>query len=395
MGNFDKMFELETGMTVSFPGGVFVVASAAEIECLRAQQAERGFGASQLVALPPDAPLPPDVVAQARVLVLEVDPSDKASLRRLSLVRAERGGLPVIAAVHDAHVSLLRTIVRQGIADIAVLPFAPDELTSQVLDAAARLAEAAPEHVLAPIVTVVHSAGGCGATTVITHLAAALAQQFGGSRRVCVVDLDLQSGEVASFVGQSPRVTVASLLEAGDRLDPELLNGAITDTGQGFSIIAAPNEIVPLDTVNDDQLLKLLRLVRREFDFVLVDLPADWTNWALSVAVSSSQILLITDFSIASLRQARRRIELLSSVGVERDKLGVVVNRVERRLFKTIGVDEVREALKREILATLATEGAAMSSAQDEGLLITEVSHRSRFAADIRSLAQMLVSTGE
>ena len=149
--------------------------------------------------------------------------------------------------------------------------------------------------------------------------------------------------------------------------------------------------ITPLETVNVDQLLALLDIVRREFDFVLVDLPADWTNWALSVTLTSSEVLLITDLSIASLRQAKRRVELLTSVGLERSKLQVIVNRVERRLFKTIGVDDVREALKCEVLTSLTAEGAVMSSAQDQGLLISEINHRSKFAADIRRLASLLL----
>ncbi len=395
MGNFDKSFGLDAGMTLTLPGGVFIVANAADIDRLRASTVVKGFGETAFVPLPPDAALPAEVVARARALVLEVDPSDRASLRRLSQLRTERGDLPIIAAIQDANVALVRTLVREGIADIAVLPFAAEELSSQILDATAKLAGRDVDHTLAPMVTVIRSAGGCGATTVVTHLAAALAGKSGKDRRVCVVDLDMQSGEVAPFVGKSPKVTIASVLEAGDRLDAEMLRGALTDSGHGFSIIAAPDMITPLESVNVDQLLKLLSLVRKSFDIVLVDLPADWTNWALSVAAESSELLLITDLSIASLRQAKRRLGLLSSVGVKKEKIGVVVNRVERHMFKTIGVDQVRDALKCDVLTTLAAEGVAMSAAQDEGLLISDVSRRSKFAADIHSLAQQLVSKGE
>lgn len=395
MGNFESAFKRDTGMAVSFPDDVFIVANAADVALLRATPAGASIGNAELLALKSDAPLPADLVARASVLVLEVDPTDPGSLGRLSRARAERKDLPIIAAIHDANVALVRTLIRQGIADIAVLPFDVDELITQILDAKASCTAKGAQSALAPMATVVRSSGGCGATSVITHLAAELARQFGDSRKVCVVDLDLQSGEVAPFVGLSPKVTVMDLLEAGDRLDAELLHGAVTKSAYGFSVIAAPEAITPLDAVNVDQLLRLLRLTREEFGFVLVDLPADWTNWALSVAIASSDVLLITDLSIASLRQAKRRSDLLASVGVDRKRLGVIVNRAQRRLFKTIGVDEVSEALKCDVLTTLAAEGGALSSAQDEGVLITEVSHRSKFAADIRLLAQLLVRRSE
>jgi pilus assembly protein CpaE len=160
------------------------------------------------------------------------------------------------------------------------------------------------------------SAGGCGATTVITHLAAALAKIDTSGKGVCVIDLDLQSGDVASYVGKEPTVTLSALLDAHDRLDGDMVRSAITDTGYGFSVIAAPDAITPLDTVDVDQLLQLLSLARRQFGHVLVDLPADWTNWALSTVVASTNVLMVTDLSISSLRQAKRRIDLLRSVGV-------------------------------------------------------------------------------
>lgn len=395
MGNFESDFVLGAGMAANLPGDVFIVANAVDLARLRATPIGASVGNAGLLALPPNAALPSDLVARARVLVLEVDPSDPASLRRLSRARAERADLPIIAAIQDASISLVRNLIRQGIADIAVLPFDADELAPQILDARANYAGNAPQSALAPMATVVRSNGGCGATTVITHLAAGLARHFNGARKVCVVDLDLQSGEVAPFLGLSPKVTVVDLLEAGERLDSELLRGAVTETAHAFSVIAAPEVITPLETVDVDQLLRLLTLVREEFGFVLIDLPADWTNWALSVVIASSEALLITDLSIASLRQAKRRCDLLSSIGVDRKRIDVVVNRVQRRLFKTISADEAGEALKCDIVATLASEGAALSSAQDEGLLITDVTHRSKFAADIGSLAQLLATRSE
>lgn len=390
MGNFETLSELKADMAFSLPGGLFIVAGEREIDRLRAMRLADSFGRATLVPLAAAASVPADIVASARILVLEVDPDSDASLRRIAAIRKERPNLPIIAAVARADVSLVRTLIRQGVADVATLPFNTDELASQVLDATAALAEHASEQDLAPLFTVVRSIGGCGATSVITHLAAALSQTVATPRGVCVVDFDLQGGDVASFLGLRPKVTVSALIEASDRLDDDLLKSAITATSHGFSVIAAPDAITPLDSLDVDQALKILKLLRQRFDYVLLDLPADWTNWGLSAALASGELLVVTDLSIASLRQAKRRLQLLDSIGVEKKHVRVVVNRVERRLFKTIGVDEVKEALDCEVAASLATEGPALRSAQDQGLLITEVTGKSKFFGDIRALALTL-----
>lgn len=395
MGKSETDFVLDAGMDVNLPQGACVVANASAIDQLRADDSSDRFSGVRFIALDAAAPVPDDAIASASVLVIEVNPDDKASARRIAQVRNARPNLPLIVALHDANVGLVRTLVRQGVTDVAELPFVPGELLSQLLDADATARHVASGQPVAPLVTFARSTGGCGTTTVITHVAQALGRALDDGKRICVVDLDLQSGDVASFVGQNPRITVADLLAAGERLDAEFLRSAVTDSNKGFSLIAAPDVITPLESVDTDSLLRLLTLVRREFDYVLIDLPADWTSWALSVAVASSEVLLVTDLSIASLRQARRRLDLLASVGLDKARIRVVVNKVERRLFKTIGVNEVREALDAAVIGTLANEGSGISTAQDQGLLFTEIKHNSRFGSDIAALADKLVKGGD
>lgn len=390
MGNYEKTDDLGAGMTPLPPGRFFIVAREAELAGLRFHSALPGVSNSTFVPLAPNAPLSDEVVRAAQVLVLEVDPADDQSLRRVAKIRTERPNLPIIAALDQADVLLTRTLIRQGIADVAILPFSPEELASQILEQFTQVAEQAAQEDLAPMITVVRSTGGCGATTVVTHLAQALVEEHAGGRGVCVVDLDLQGGDVAAFLGETPAVTLSALLEAGDRLDHDLLGSAITQTQFGFSLVASPDAITPLETVDVDQLLKILRLLRSEYDHVVLDLPASWTNWTLSAALASTEVVMITDFSISSLRQAKRRLQLLASVGVPREHIKVVVNRVERRLFRTIGVNDVSEALQCNVVASLTMEGPALRSAQDQGTLISSIAAKSKFAGDIRLLAKLL-----
>lgn len=371
--------------------GLVLVASAEDLDRLKAAAPE--LAAARYHACDAAAALPAEVLAGAAMAVVEVDPANEASLARLYALRCNQPGLPVIAALRQADAQAVRKVMRLGAADVAALPFDPLELVEQLREVASSSAAAAPARLLAPMYTVVGSAGGCGATTVITHLAEYLARS-GGGRRVCVVDLDLQAGEVAYYVGQEPRVTIAALIEAGDRIDREFLRTATTDSQHGFSVIAAPETITALDEVEPDHLLKLLELVRTEYDVVLVDLPGDWTGWSLSVVLASTRVVMVTELSVASLRQARRRLQLLASVGLPADRVEVVANRIERRLFRSIGVKEAADVLGQPIVAEIAEAGDEMVQAQDEGRLITDIHRHSRFASDVEALAQTLIQEG-
>ena len=96
--------------------------------------------------------------------------------------------------------------------------------------------------------------------------------------------------------------------------------------------------------------------------------------------------------TLASLRQAKRIVELFDTVGIEARRVQLVVNRVERKLFKAIGADDVAETLKRPVMATVTLEPAVLGTAQDQGLLAGQANRRSRFAADLRGLGEAVAA---
>ncbi|HEU4651864.1 MAG TPA: division plane positioning ATPase MipZ [Croceibacterium sp.] len=336
--------------------------------------------------------LPPEVLRHAQCIVLEVDPLDELSLARMEQVRRTRPAMPIIAAIENADFNLTRILVRQGVFDVVALPFDVQEVVSRVMDASAVLA-ASDRPRLAPMVTLAKAINGIGSTTVVTHLAAALAD--GGRRRVCVVDLDLQYGQVANYFGIAPALSVVDLLEAGERLDGHLVRNVAADTGRGPFVIGAPTVIAPLEAVDLDRLLHMLDTVRQEFDFVLVDLPANWTNWTLSAALASSQIVLLTDQSVNGVRQAKRCLELFDSIEMATGSVGIVVNRYEKKLLQKIGLGDITRVLQKDVLATLALDKSGLPAAQDQGLLLDQVSRKARFSSDIAGLAGQLESLGE
>ncbi len=373
-------------------GELVLVARAEVIAALEASGEQDRLGPLACHAAAPDGAVEDGWVESAKALVIEVEAGNAGSLERIAQVRARHPELPVIAALEATDVKLARALLHQGVNDIARLPIDCPELAEQIDELPAPAAAAAVRQ--APLVLVTGSTGGCGTTTVLTHLAANLSEQGKGAGRVCVLDLDLQGGEVAYYVGQIPRVTVSTLLEAGDRLDAEMLQSALTDSHHGFAIVAAPASITALDDVDQDRLLELLALVRSTFDMVLVDVPVDWSGWALSLALAADRVVLVTELSVAGLRQAKRRLDLFSSVGVKSDRVMVVANRVEHHLFKAIGLDDAEEALGCQVAVSIADEGEHMVAAQNEGRLLTDLHKHSRFASDIASLARSLVLEG-
>lgn len=395
MGTHDLLTEHLKEAALRTSSRILVIAAPHHVEALIQAAGAEVIPGLHTAELASGAPVPQGLLGDTSILVIEVDPADRASMKRVGDVREAHPHLPVVAAIRDASLSLVRTLVREGISDVVALPFELNELLQITLDAAAK-ADAGPgagrDTVLAPLVAVARSLGGCGATSLLTHLAADLGQHARTGRGAVIVDLDLQFGSVADYLGIKPRGTLADLLGAEERLDEELIRSVATEAGDGVWVIAAPDAIMPLESVDIDMLLRMIRLLRHQYDYVLLDLPANWTNWALSAALAADSIVLVVELTIASLRQAKRRLELFRSVGIDDRAVEIVVNRAEKRLFRSIGLTDVAETLGRPVLASVALEAPLVSTAQNQGCLVTRMHRKSKFARDIGALGALLRS---
>lgn len=386
MGSHDHIFDLSEEHTLRFPERLVIAASPERLVDLRAEASAALLAGVAQVPLHDSPDLDDERLSSASLVVLEVEPSNPTSLNRLTKLREKRPDLPVIAALSSPTLSVVQAIVRHGVADVVALPFVVTELVQACVNAAVNQGRAvlAPT-TLAPLIAVVRATGGSGATTIATHLAGELATT--SSRGCCLIDLDIQNGTVADYLAIRPRRTIADLLEAEDRVDRELFHSVVTTHQSGLTVVAAPEDIMPLETINPDQLLRILDLARREYDWVVLDLPSNWTSWNLSTVLAASKVLMVVEMNIPSLRQAKRRLQLFASVGVRPDAVEVVVNRLEKRLFKTISLSDVEASLGCTVLSGIHAEGDAVSAAQDQGLLTGQVARRSRFNSDIVKLA--------
>lgn len=383
----NSVFNLSAQMQLDGIANCLVVARDVHLAAVRAALQDAPSGSIRLEAREPAEALDRNMLDKVSVLVIEIDPNEPRSLDRVAQVADRRPDLAVIAAIENASVAVVRTLLKRGVRDVVTLPFDRDELFNAVIELGSN--QPSSQITVAPMAAVLGSAGGVGATTVITHLAEAIAGGL-GEPRCCIIDFNIQFGEVAALLGQDPATNILDLIEADQRLDQDMIRDAALDTGRGVYVLAAPDHISPPEFLNAEAILDIVALARREFDYVLLDLPANWTNWSLSAACAADRIIILTDNSIRTLRQAKKCVNLLDSVDYPKAQTKVVVNKFQKRLFGVIGTDEVFAALGLEVIATLPEHKGGLSDAQDQGLLLSDVEKRAPFVRAIDALATAL-----
>jgi pilus assembly protein CpaE len=337
-----------------------------------------------------------DEMSAAAVAVVQVDADTPASIKRFERLVAADPNLPVITAAYEPPLALVRSLLRMGAHDVLPLPLTLEELETSIAPLARQIEEKDVQvHArTSRLVTMVRARGGCGATALLSQLACRFARneaQFG--REACLIDLDVQFGDVAFQLGLEPKLTLTELIEAGSRLDGEMMRSVAVPHSSGLAVIAAPAEVLPLEAMSSDQVLAVVDQAQRDFGTVFVDLPANWTHWSLSLVARSDLVLLVTELSVSGLHQARRQLDLLRDQDLGDVRVDVVLNRLEKSLFKTIRTSDVETALGRAASYTIVNEAAVMTAAIERGILIDEVKRKSALGRDLDMLETGMVSS--
>jgi pilus assembly protein CpaE len=212
------------------------------------------------------------------------------------------------------------------------------------------------------------------------------ANEAARGREACLVDLDVQFGDVAFQLGLRPKLSLTELLDAGARLDGDLVRATATEHPSGLKVIAAPKDMMPMEGMNGDHVLRIVDIATHEFGSVFVDLPTNWTNWSLSLVARSDLVILVTELTVAGMHRARRQLDLLNSQDLGNLEVRVLVNRYDKVLARTVGLSDAAKALGREVSYTVANDFPLMRSAIDRGIPISEIRRKTALGKDLDTL---------
>jgi pilus assembly protein CpaE len=298
-------------------------------------------------------------------------------------------GTQVLATASQLTPSAVRRLLRDGVADFVPQPLARADVIDAINAALGRKqgtgGDGGPR---GSVVTFLHASGGVGASTLAVNAAAALAHpKRRVTREVCLIDLDVQFGTAALYLDLEAGTQLLHMAREPKRLDAELLRGAMLKHRSGIQVLSGPPSPMPLEAVRPELVGSLLDLGRREFDFVVVDLPQALTSWTEAVLTRSDLIFVVTQLNVGAVRQTRRLLTVLQEEGFYQLPLKLVLNRYEGGLFTGIRVRrrQAERALDRKFDYYVPNAYQLIVGALNQGRTVFELKPRSKFCRHVRA----------
>ncbi|WP_113911834.1 AAA family ATPase [Roseovarius dicentrarchi] len=314
-------------------------------------------------------------------------------------------GIKVILIADDVSPTALHTLLRQGADEFVPYPLPEGELQAAI-DRLRQPAEpAAPSTNIAAnaagqkgALLAVHGlAGGTGATTLAVNLAWELASiSKDKAPRVCVIDLGLQFGSVATCLDLPRREAVFEMWSDTETMDEDIFKQALVSYQDRLWVLTAPPEMLPLDMITSEDVNKVLDLACGHFDYVIVDMPATLVQWTEAVLTAAQIYFMTMEMDMRSAQNTLRLKRALQAEDLPVEKLRFCMNRAPKftDLNGKARVKRMAESLEIGIELQLPDGGKAVSQGTDHGLPLANSAPKNPLRKEIAKLAASLHALG-
>lgn len=235
------------------------------------------------------------------------------------------------------------------------------------------------------LITVYSAKGGCGKTTIASNLAAALSKD--NSTSVCLVDMDLQFGDIATALRIHPTKTVTSALEMGESIDIEGLNKVLLRYENMFDVLLAPTNPSDVEMLNPEFLSKIVATLQHNYDFVVIDTSPALSEVIVRMLRDSDLVLLLTTLDMPAIKNLKLTISALDALGLSKSRRRLILNKSDLK----VGLDAKDvEALVDEDISIQVPSSTKVTSASNEGQLVIQAHPHNPVSKAIFQLANQV-----
>lgn len=270
--------------------------------------------------------------SDADVLLVGCDEGSEDALRLIDWWTASRPGRPVVVLTENHSNGFVEDAFAAGADDLIVLdkgpfvtPASARHVAFSIEKAVARktspaeLAEATGK-----LICVLGPKGGIGKTITACNLALALAMR---GKRVVLVDLDLQFGDVALSLGLTPDTTVYDLAVSGGELDESKIDAFLMTHQAGLRVLAAPARPDQAQAITPEFLSDVYDILRGPYDYIIVDTPPSFSPEVITSIDVSAYVCMVGMLDALSLKNTRLGLETLELMGYDSERVRIVLNR--------------------------------------------------------------------
>ena len=298
------------------------------------------------------------------VVIVDTRGDATSTMSNIERVRGASPGAGIFAVALVAEPDVILHSMRAGANEFFTWPPAEEAFHSAVRRTAGRRETAQGARPPATTLVFFGAKGGAGTTTLAVNCGVEIARL--SKRSTVIVDLKPGLGEVGLFLGVRPRYTLLDAIDNLHRLDREFLRERVVKHKSGLEILAGSDQFDRPGAADGGGIEELLRLLTRQYDYIIVDAGSQINSCTVSALYSADQLFLVANPDVPSVRNAQRLLDRVRQLGACGERVRVLLNRAAEPF--PIPPKQIEGALGHPIHHTFPSDYKTVSTALNSGV---------------------------
>jgi len=325
--------------------------------------------------------------ARPSIVIIDISKKTELSLDIISKISVNHKTCKIIVTSSDYSTEFIIKAMRAGAREFLPKPILKDDLRLALNKLKEQVIGLHSEDRKCRVITTFSNKGGIGKTALATNLALELATMT--KEKVALIDLNLQLGDITTFLDINPSFDISYVVQNLSRIDETFLLSTLEkykDTS--LYVLADPPYLEQSEDISAEQIGKLFEVLKQAFSYIIVDTSANFDGKTITALDNSDLILLVSIVNLPAVRNCQRCLDLFERLGYDKDKTKIVLNRYMEN--DEIKVEDVEEVLGQKIYWKIPNNYFTIMSAINKGIPVGLINAESNISQSYRELAAML-----
>ena len=243
------------------------------------------------------------------------------------------------------------------------------------------------------IINIMGSKGGVGTTTIAVNLAVSLVEKK-SVQSVALIDMNLLFGDIPLFLEIEPKYNWSEITKNISRLDDTFLKNILSVDSSGVCVLPSPSYLSNQNMATPAIMERLLIVMRRMFDFIIIDSGQSLGDISLKILEMSDTVLLISALSLPCLSNTNKLLKTFSDFGVpKKENIKIIINRYLKK--SEISVKDAEISLEKKIFWTIPNDYQTTVTAINRGKALAQFAPREEITKNFQQLASELCPESE
>lgn len=321
------------------------------------------------------------------IVIIDISQKSELSLDVINKISVNHKTCKIIVTSSNYSTDTIIKAMRAGAREFWPKPLIKDDIFKSLNKIKDTVGGSGSDNNKCRVITTFSNKGGIGKTAIATNLALELANMT--KEKVALIDLNLQLGDITTFLDINPSFDISYVVQNLSRIDETFLLSTLEKyKDSNLYVLADPPYLEQAEDISAEQISALFDVLKKAFSYIVVDASATFDGKTITALDHSDLILLISIVNLPAIRNCQRCLDLFERLGYEKEKTKVILNRFMEN--DEIKVEDVEDVLGKKIYWKIPNNYFTIMSSINKGIPVGIVNPDSNIAQSYRELAAML-----